>query len=153
MERPWPKGQAPARLRSSMLAPGSKPPGQQGWMWLHPLARYTNACVYTYTYIERSICNGMCIRSRYVHKHCACMYICVAIYNIHLAVFLVFFGWRCKRTCGRFRIDACLKVRLDCLVRLRQMTRQWRQCLQGFEWLTEKEMKDEKGWDEKLSKD
>ncbi|CAE7228167.1 spp-11 [Symbiodinium microadriaticum] len=40
------------------------------------------------------------------------------------------------------------KTRLDCLVRLRAVASQWRTCLVGYEWLTERQMRDIHKWDE-----
>ena len=42
------------------------------------------------------------------------------------------------------------RARLECLVKLRQASKDWRTNLQGFEWLTEAEMK-ERGWSENLA--
>lgn len=44
---------------------------------------------------------------------------------------------------------AANRTRLEAFIRLRQMSRDWSRSLQGFEWLTEAEMK-EKNWSEKL---
>lgn len=39
--------------------------------------------------------------------------------------------------------------RLECFIKLRQASRNWKTNLQGFEWLTEEEMRERK-WSEKL---
>ena len=40
--------------------------------------------------------------------------------------------------------------RLETLYKLRQTTREWKKGVSGFEWLTEREMRDERRWPELL---
>ncbi|CAE7750009.1 unnamed protein product, partial [Symbiodinium sp. CCMP2456] len=44
--------------------------------------------------------------------------------------------------------QASNKGRLEALYKLRQTTREWKKGVSGFEWLTEREMRDEKKWPE-----
>ena len=41
-------------------------------------------------------------------------------------------------------------LRLEAFIKIRQASRDWRTTLQGYEWLTESEMEDDKKWKETL---